>query len=116
MSPLSDPLRPADFASDVFEVVRAVPKGRVTTYGAVANCLGAKKASRRVGWVLNKSFSVAPAVPAHRVVNRLGQLTGAMHFPKDLPMASMLEAEGVQVQDATVVDFKALFWDPMTEL
>jgi methylated-DNA-protein-cysteine methyltransferase-like protein len=109
-------MSPVDFASDVFDVVRAVPKGRVTTYGAVANCLGSKKSSRRVGWVLNKSFSAFPAVPAHRVVNRLGQLTGAMHFPKGRPMSSMLEAEGVQVQDATVVDFKALFWDPMTEL
>tara|TARA_B110000003_G_scaffold43863_1_gene41344 strand:- start:25066 stop:25395 length:330 start_codon:yes stop_codon:yes gene_type:complete len=109
-------MSPLDFASDVFDVVRAVPKGRVTTYGAVANCLGAKKSSRRVGWVLNKSFSASPAVSAHRVVNRLGQLTGARHFPNGRPMSSMLEAEGVQVQDATVVDFKALFWDPMTEL
>ena len=62
------------------------------------------------------SFSAFPAVPAHRVVNRLGQLTGAIHFPKDRPMSSMLEAEAVQVQDSTVLDFKALFWDPMTEL
>ena len=75
------------FERDVYDVVRAIPKGRVTSYGAIAKLLGAARASRRVGWVLNKSFGAQPPVPAHRVVNRLGMLTGAIHFPSDQPMA-----------------------------
>ena len=73
------------FERDVYDVVRAIPKGRVTSYGAIAKLLGAARASRRVGWVLNKSFGAQPPVPAHRVVNRLGMLTGAIHFPSDQP-------------------------------
>ena len=104
------------FEHDVFDVVRAIPPGRVTSYGAIAKVLGATRASRRVGWVLNKSFGKQPAVPAHRVVNRLGMLTGAIHFPADRPMAEQLVAEGVVIENDTVVDFEAVFWDPMTEL
>ena len=104
------------FERDVYDVVRAIPSGRVTSYGAIAKVLGVARASRRVGWVLNKSFGVEPVVPAHRVVNRLGLLTGAIHFPENQPMAACLEAEGVKVQNERVVDFDAVFWDPMTEL
>ena len=104
------------FERDVYDVVRAIPFGRVTSYGAIAKVLGAARASRRVGWVLNQSFGEQPPVPAHRVVNRLGALTGAIHFPSDRPMAAQLEAEGVVVENETVVDFGARFWDPMTEL
>ena len=105
-----------DFPEEVFDVVRAIPPGRVTSYGAVAKCLGAARASRRVGWILNKSFGVTPPVPAHRVVNRHGMLTGAIQFPADRPMDVMLEAEGVVVKDGCVVDFEAVFWDPLSEL
>lgn len=105
-----------DFAEAVFAVVREVPPGRVTSYGAVAVALGLPKGARRVGWVLNKSFAVTPPVPAHRVVNRLGLLTGAVHFPESRPMAVQLEAEGVVVREGQVVDFAARFWDPVTEL
>ena len=113
---MKDGLKNESFERDVYAVVRAVPTGRVTTYGAIANAMGSARASRRVGWVLNKSFGVEPVVPAHRVVNRLGLLTGAIHFPENQPMAACLEAEGVKVQNERVVDFDAVFWDPMTEL
>jgi methylated-DNA-protein-cysteine methyltransferase-like protein len=106
----------ADFAEDVYALVRAVPPGRVTSYGAVAEALGKPKGARQVGWVLNKSFSVLPPVPAHRVVNRLGHLSGAAHFPPDRPMAAQLADEGVVTKDGRIVDFEALFWDPVTEL
>jgi methylated-DNA-protein-cysteine methyltransferase-like protein len=104
------------FEQDVYDVVRAVPEGRVTSYGAIAKVLGSARASRRVGWVLNKSFGAEPPVPAHRVVNRLGMLSGAIHFPADRPMAAQLEAEGVRIENDTVVDFERVFWDPMREL
>ena len=104
------------FNEDIFDVVRLIPHGRVTAYGAIARYLGDARASRRVGWALNTSFTVVPAVPAHRVVNRNGMLSGAMHFPLERPMAEMLEKEGIGVKDGQVVDFDVVFWDPMTEL
>lgn len=106
----------ADFAQDVFALVREVPPGRVTTYGAVAEALGKPKGARQVGWILNKSFAIVPPVPAHRVVNRLGHLSGAIHFPPDRPMAQQLAEEGVKTTDGRIVDFEAVFWDPVTEL
>ena len=106
----------SDFNTDVFDVTRLIPRGRVTAYGAIALYLGDARASRRVGWALNKSFNVEPNVPAHRVVNRLGMLSGALHFSPDNPMAKELKNEGVLVKDGQVVDFEKLFWDPMTEL
>jgi len=104
------------FNEDVYEVVRNIPSGRVTSYGAIAKYLGDSRASRRVGWALNKSFLVSPPVPAHRVVNRLGMLSGALHFPPQKPMAEELEKEGINVKDGQVVAFVRHFWDPMTEL
>jgi methylated-DNA-protein-cysteine methyltransferase-like protein len=104
------------FEEDVFELVRSIPVGRVSSYGAIAKAAGNAQASRRVGWVLNKSFGAVPSVPAHRVVNRLGMLTGAIHFPADSPMASQLELEGIKVHEGKVVDFDQAFWDPLREL
>jgi methylated-DNA-protein-cysteine methyltransferase-like protein len=104
------------FNKDVFEVVRLIPKGSVTSYGAIAKYLGDSRASRRIGWALNKSFTVTPDVPAHRVVNRLGVLSGALHFPPERSMADELRIEGIKVIEGQVVEFDKCFWDPMTEL
>ena len=104
------------FNDEVYEVVRLIPHGRVTAYGAIAKYFGDTRASRRIGWALNSSFAVEPKVPAHRVVNRNGMLSGAMHFPLEKPIAEMLEKEGVGVKDGQVVDFDVVFWEPMTEL
>ncbi len=103
------------FQRDVFELTRAIPFGRVTSYGAIARSIGAAGASRRVGWVLNTSFDAVPPVPAHRVVNRKGLLTGRMHFPEGHSMEAQLEAEGIEVTDHGVVNFEAVFWDPQVE-
>jgi methylated-DNA-protein-cysteine methyltransferase-like protein len=100
----------------VFDVVRQIPKGRVTSYGAIAAALGAKSSSRLVGWAMNGSHRVRPRVPAHRVVNRQGLLTGKVHFTPPEAMQERLEKEGVKVVDDRVVDFKKKFWDPVKEL
>ena len=100
----------------VFHVVRQIPNGRVTSYGAIAAALGAKSSSRLVGWAMNGSHRVRPKVPAHRVVNRLGLLTGKIHFSPPEQMQQLLEKEGVKVLDDKVVDFKKKFWDPAKEL
>lgn len=100
----------------IFSVVRMVPKGRVTTYGAVAAAIGAKSGARLVGYAMNASFSVKPKVPAHRVVNRKGLLTGKHHFNPPSRMQELLEKEGVVVRDDQVIDFERLFWDPAEEL
>lgn len=100
----------------VFEVTRQIPKGRVTSYGAIASCLGTKLSARMVGWAMHAAGSAKPKVPAHRVVNRNGMLTGKHHFNPPSKMAAMLKAEGIKVKNDTVVDFKNLFWDPSTEL
>ncbi|MBO9682979.1 MAG: MGMT family protein [Flavisolibacter sp.] len=100
----------------VFEVARQIPKGRVTSYGAIAAALGTKLSARMVGWAMNGSFRVRPKVPAHRVVNRNGMLSGKMHFAYPEQMQELLEKEGVQVIDDKVVDFEKRFWDPVKEL
>lgn len=100
----------------VFEVTRQIPRGRVTSYGAIASCLGTKLSARMVGWAMHAAGSAKPKVPAHRVVNRNGMLTGKHHFNPPSKMAAMLKAEGIKVKNDTVVDFKKLFWDPSTEL
>jgi len=100
----------------VFHVVRQIPKGRVTSYGAIAAALGAKSSSRLVGWAMNGCRRVRPKVPAHRVVNRQGLLTGKIHFSPPEQMQQLLEKEGVKVMDDKVVDFKKKFWDPAVEL
>lgn len=98
----------------VYAVVKKVPRGRVTTYGAVADFL-ALGASRMVGWALNHSFS-QDGVPAHRVVNRLGELSGRHHFATPTLMQELLEAEGVEVEDDKVLKFKELYWHPVEGL
>ncbi|MGZ8545276.1 MAG: MGMT family protein [Flavisolibacter sp.] len=100
----------------VFEVVRQIPKGRVTSYGAVAAALGAKMSARMVGWAMNGSHRVRPKVPAHRVVNRQGLLTGKIHFNPPEKMQALLEKEGIRVIEDQVQDFKQIFWDPSIEL
>ena len=105
-----------NFFENVWDVVRKIPKGRVTTYGAIASYLGAKSSSRMVGWAMNASFSVKPKVPAQRVVNRNGMLTGKVHFATPTLMQELLQKEGVQVEDDTIKDFKNVYWDPAVEL
>ncbi|HAN65179.1 MAG TPA: cysteine methyltransferase [Chitinophagaceae bacterium] len=104
------------FFEDVFDVVRQVPKGRVTTYGAIAAYLGTKLSARMVGWAMNASHSAKPKVPAQRVVNRNGMLTGKMHFASPTEMEEKLRKEGIEVKNDTVVNFKEKFWDPAIEL
>jgi len=100
----------------VFDVVRQVPKGRVTSYGAIAACLGTKLSARMVGWAMNAAGNVKPKVPAHRVVNRLGILSGKHHFKPPSRMEELLKKEGIKVKNDKIVDFDKLFWDPVTEI
>ena len=104
-----------NFFESVYEVVKLIPEGRVTSYGAIANYLGTKGSARMVGWAMNASHG-DPEVPAHRVVNRKGLLTGKHHFQGTNLMQQLLESEGVKVVDNQVVDFEALFWDPSEAL
>lgn len=104
-----------DFFEQVYAIVRLIPEGRVTSYGAIARALGAAKSSRMVGWAMNASHRKA-GVPAHRVVNSQGLLTGAAHFIDGPSMQERLEKENIQVKNNKVVDFKSLFWDPQKEL
>ena len=106
----------ADFFEQVYQVVRLVPRGRVTSYGTIAAYLGSKGSSRMVGYAMNGAHTVHPPVPAHRVVNRLGLLTGKFHFENPNRMQELLEAEGTEVLNDQVKNFKHLFWDPALEL
>ncbi len=104
------------FFEDVYEVVRLVPKGRVTTYGAIAEYLGTKGSSRMVGWALNKCNEVGPGdIPAHRVVNRNGLLTGKFHF-RGRSMEDLLSDEGIKVKGNQIQNFEELLWYPSQEL
>src|SRR6186713_654333 len=100
----------------VYEIARQIPTGRVTSYGAIANCLGTKLSARMVGWAMNGSGKIRPKVPAHRVVNRNGILSGKHHFADPGEMERLLKKEGVKVMKDEVVDFEKLFWDPVKEL
>lgn len=106
----------SSFFEKVYDVVRLIPYGRVTSYGDIANYLGTGKSARMVGWAMNASHTALPPVPAHRVVNRLGMLTGKHHFETPNLMQKLLEAEGVQIVDDKVVDFDRLRWQPQEEL
>jgi methylated-DNA-protein-cysteine methyltransferase-like protein len=106
----------ADFFSQVYEVVRLIPKGKVTSYGAIATALGTKLSARMVGWAMNAAHHVKPRIPAHRVLNRSGMLSGKMHFGSPTRMQELLEKEGVQIKNDQVVDLKKHFWDPVSEL
>jgi methylated-DNA-protein-cysteine methyltransferase-like protein len=105
-----------DFFNQVFQVVRLIPKGRVTSYGAIAKYLGSAKSSRMVGYAMNASHAIKPKVPAHRVVNRNGMLTGKMHFETPFLMQELLKKEGIIVENDKVQNFNKLFWNPENEL
>lgn len=111
-----NPARKDSFFDSVFEVVRLIPKGRVTSYGAIASYLGTKLSARMVGWAMNAAGSVEEPVPAHRVVNRNGMLSGKHHFPEPGMMEKLLKKEGIKVKDDIIVNFENCFWDPNKEL
>lgn len=104
------------FFADVYDVVRQIPKGRVTSYGAIATYLGTKLSARMVGWAMNAAGTAKPKVPAQRVVNRNGMLTGKHHFSTPTAMEELLKKDGVVVRNDTVVDFEKRFWDPSEAL
>jgi methylated-DNA-protein-cysteine methyltransferase related protein len=100
----------------VYEVARQIPKGKVTSYGAIAACLGTKSSARMVGWAMNGAGKVKPKVPAHRVVNRIGLLSGKHHFSPPGSMEKSLKKEGIKVKNDRIVDFEKHFWDPIKEV
>ena len=104
------------FFADVYDVVRQVPKGKVTSYGAIAAYLGTKLSARMVGWAMNAAGSAKPKVPAQRVVNRNGMLSGKHHFGTPTAMEELLKKDGVAVKNDTVVEFKERFWNPSEAL
>ncbi|MDR2801616.1 MAG: MGMT family protein [Prevotellaceae bacterium] len=108
-------MKDISFFEQVWEIVRLIPCGRVTSYGAIARALGSAQSSRMVGWAMNAAHG-QPDVPAHRVVNRNGLLSGKMHFGSPNEMQRRLQAEGVKVKKDKVVDFEKLLWDPIKEL
>jgi methylated-DNA-protein-cysteine methyltransferase-like protein len=105
-----------DFFQRVYQVVRKVPRGRVTTYGAIARYLGSPGAARMVGWAMNKSHTEIHFVPAHRVVNRMGMLTGKHHFDGPDLMQELLENEGAFIRENRIINMDEMFWDPVEEL
>ena len=104
------------FFADVYDVVRQIPKGKVTSYGAIAVYLGTKLSARMVGWAMNAAHTAKPKVPAQRVVNRNGMLSGKHHFATPNAMEELLKKDGVEVKKDTIVDFKKRFWNPAEEL
>lgn len=104
------------FFNNVFDVVRLIPFGRVTSYGAIAGYLGTRGSARMVGWAMNASHTQVTDIPAHRVVNRNGLLTGKHHFGSPNIMQQLLESEGINIENDQVKDFEKLFWDPGKEL
>jgi methylated-DNA-protein-cysteine methyltransferase-like protein len=104
------------FFENVYDVVRQIPKGRVTSYGAIAKYLGSGKSARMVGWAMNAAHGQLPPVPAQRVVNSKGVLSGKNHFASPTFMQELLEAEGIEVKDDCIVNFDTLFWNPAIEL
>ena len=105
----------SDFFKDVYQVVKLIPRGRVTSYGAIAKYLGTAKSARVVGWAMNASHD-KENIPAHRVVNRIGLLSGKNHFFGINLMEQLLKSEGIDVKNNQVVNFKIIFWDPSIEL
>lgn len=105
-----------NFFELVYEIARQIPKGKVTSYGAIAACLGAKSSARMVGWAMNGAHKIKPRIPAHRVVNRNGMLSGKHHFKTENEMERLLKKEGIRVKEDQIVDFPKKFWDPSKEL
>lgn len=114
--PIKDNLNKHSFFENVWDVARQIPKGRVTSYGAIAKFLGTGMSARMVGWAMNGIDHAGFAVPAHRVVNRNGMLTGKVHFNPPERMQQQLEKEKIKVENDTIVDFDKHFWDPAVEL
>lgn len=106
----------SDFFNDVYEVVKHIPFGRVSSYGAIARYLGSAKSARMVGWAMNSSHHLQEKIPAHRVVNSSGLLTGKRYFGPGDEMKNLLKAEGIRVENDQVQDFEKVLWDPMKEL
>ncbi len=106
----------ASFFEQVYDVARQIPRGRVTSYGAIAAYLGSRMSARMVGWAMNGSFTAKPKVPAHRVVNRNGMLSGKAHFATPTRMEELLAKEKIKVENDVIVDFEKKFWDPAGEL
>ena len=106
----------SDFFEKVYEVVKKIPPGRVTSYGAIAKYLGTTGSARMVGWAMNASHSHREFIPAHRVVNRNGLLTGKHHFDTANAMKELLENEGLKFNGDQIINFKERFWDPMKEM
>jgi len=104
-----------NFFQNVYDVVRLIPKGRWTSYGAIAHYLGANGSARMVGWAMNSAHGI-PDIPAQRVLNREGRLTGKNHFATPELMQSLLESEGLEIKNDQVIDGKSSFWDPAEEL
>ncbi len=109
-------MRDISFFQSVYEVARLIPYGRVTSYGAIASFLGSKGSSRMVGWAMNATHHLPENIPAHRVVNRNGLLTGKHHFGGSQTMQELLESEGITVEDNQIQNFANYFWDPAKEL
>ena len=105
-----------DFFSKVYEVTRLIPYGRITSYGAIARYLGSGRSARMVGWALNVSHTNLEFIPAHRVVNRNGLLTGKHHFGNSTTMEQLLENEGIIIENDRIINFEEKFWDPGKEL
>jgi methylated-DNA-protein-cysteine methyltransferase related protein len=114
--PASERKTPPDFFEMVYQVVRLIPKGRVTSYGAIAKYLGSPGSSRLVGYAMNGAGNKKPKVPAHRVVNRVGLLSGKLQFDTPYQMQELLEKEKVKIKNDKIVDFNHVYWDPMEEL
>ncbi len=109
-------MKNTNFFQDVYAVAKKIPYGRVTSYGAIARYLGSSKSARMVGWALNNCHTLNEFIPAHRVVNRNGMLTGKHHFGTPTTMQQLLENEGIKIVNDVIVNFKKLFWDPLKEL
>ena len=109
-------MKDISFFQSVYEVAKLIPFGRVTSYGAIASFLGTKGSSRMVGWAMNSSHHLPENIPAHRVVNRIGLLTGKHHFGGSYTMQELLENEGISVEDNQIVNYEKYFWDPSKEL
>ena len=105
-----------DFFSRVYEVTKLIPYGRITSYGAIARYLGSGRSARMVGWALNVCHGQPVFIPAHRVVNRKGLLSGKHHFGNSTTMQQLLENEGIIIEDDLIINFKEKFWDPLSEL
>jgi methylated-DNA-protein-cysteine methyltransferase-like protein len=106
----------SDLYARIYEIVRLIPAGRVSSYGAIARYVGSPSGARMVGWAMNKSHAQKEYTPAHRVVNRIGMLSGKHHFPGENVMQELLESEGVVILKDQIQNFDQVFWDPFKEL